>query len=262
MRDSATKVLLSHQQGVGVISLNHPPANAYDIDLMTQLEQQVIAANENNDIRAVLLNSALPKFFCAGADIRVFGENDIATNQVLVAKARQVAERINSSNKIYIAVLTGHTLGGGLELAMACDLRLAAEGDYLLGLPEVKLGLIPGNGGTQRFLRLIGAAKALELMVTGESIHPSEAFRLGLVNRLYSADMIAEESMKYAQALASGPSLAIAAIKRSVCLGEGMTLSVGLKLEESLVNPLYNSEDAAEGYAAYVEKRLPRFKGK
>lgn len=261
MSKSGTKVLLSQEQGVGIITLDHPPANAYDIGLMSQLEQQVIAANEDKDVKAVLLNSALPKFFCAGADIRAFGENDTATNQVLVSKARQVTERINSSKKIYIAVLNGHTLGGGLELAMACDLRLASEGNYLLGLPEVKLGLIPGNGGTQRLLRLIGATKALELMVTGESIHPSEAFRLGLVNRLYSADTIAEEAMKYAQALASGPSLAIAAIKRSVCLGGGMTLSVGLKLEESLVNPLYDSEDAAEGYAAFVEKRPPHFKG-
>ncbi|MEM9834526.1 MAG: enoyl-CoA hydratase-related protein [Bacteroidota bacterium] len=256
------KVTLNNESGIGTITLNHAPANAYDIDLLQQLENAVLEANENGEIKVVMIESALSKFFCAGADIKTFGANDKATNQILVQQARSVAEQISQSSKIYIAAIEGHTLGGGLELAMACDLRFAAEGDYLLGLPEVKLGLIPGNGGTQRLLRLIGTSQALDLMATGRSINPKEALRLGLVDRLIPAAQHREETLAFARSLAEGPSLAIAAIKRSVNEGANLSLSEGLALEKSLVDPLYDTEDAAEGYASFAEKRPPQFKGK
>ena len=247
---------------VGVITLDRPPANAYEIGFMQQLNQAIDKANEEEDINVVILKSASKKFFCAGADIKIFGANDTVKNKEMVSWARKATVKMGESSKIFIAAINGHTLGGGLELAMACDLRFAAEGNYQLGLPEVKLGLMPGNGGTQRLLRLIGANKALELMITGESIGPDKAYQIGLVNKLLPADQWEEQTDAYADALAAGPALAIAAIKQSVYEGGALSLNEGLALEDKLVAPLYDSEDAGEGYAAFTEKRPPRFRGR
>jgi enoyl-CoA hydratase/carnithine racemase len=180
----------------------------------------------------------------------------------MIRFAHNTLSKMAASDKVFIAAVNGHALGGGLEMALACDLRFAAEGKYYMGLPEVTLGLLPGNGGTQRLPRLIGANKALEMMLTGERIGPEEAHRIGLVNKLFPVEQLQAETEAYAQKLAAGASLAIAAIKRCVYDGMQMDLADGLALERQLIEPLYDSADAAEGFAAFAEKRPPVYQGK
>ncbi len=245
---------------VGTIIINRPPANSYEINILTLLANTIEQANNDKDIKVVVIKSASEKFFVAGADIKIFGANDTATNKLMVDAARLVCQRITSSPKIFVVLLSGHALGGGLELAMACDIRLAAEGKYLLGLPEVNLGLMPGNGGAVRLVNLIGASKALELMLTGDPILPQKAYELGLINQLFTKESFEEETNKYIQKLASMPAMAMTAIKQYVYRSTGVSVQEGLDLETELVDPLYDSEDATEGYKAFVEKRTPNFK--
>jgi enoyl-CoA hydratase/carnithine racemase len=162
---------------------------------------------------------------------------------------------------VFVAAIGGHALGGGLEIALACDLRFAAEGEYRLGLPEVTLGLLPGNGGTQRLTRLIGRARALDLMVTGTAVGPGRALELGIVDRLFPADRLVEEAIDYVARLAKGPSLAIGNIKVASRIGADLPLEGGLALEREAVWRLFMSQDAAEGLAAFAEKRPPQWSG-
>jgi enoyl-CoA hydratase/carnithine racemase len=167
-----------------------------------------------------------------------------------------------ASPKVFVAAINGHALGGGLEMALACDLRFAAEGNYRIGLPEVTLGLLPGNGGTQRLPRLIGANKALEMMITGEAVGPADALRLGIVNRLFPEDKLMAETEAYARRLASGATLAVGQIKQAVYRGLALNLAEALALERELIQPLFDTEDAKEGFAAFAEKRQAMFKGR
>ena len=255
-------VTFSKSGAVGQITLDRPPANSYEIEFMRELDAAIGAANGDAAVKVVILKSASEKFFSAGADIKAFLANSTADNMAMIRFAHATLSKMAASNKVFISAINGHALGGGLEMALACDLRFAAEGSYFMGLPEVTLGLLPGNGGTQRLPRLIGANKALEMMITGERIGPEEAHRIGLVNKLFPADQLQAETEAYAQKLAAGATLAIGAIKRSVYDGIQMALTDGLALERKLIEPLYNSEDAAEGFAAFAEKRAPVYKGK
>jgi len=253
-------ITLEIKNRVGYILINRPKANCYEINFHKQLINCINEANANPEVKAIVLKSALEKFFSAGADVKVFEANSVEENKAMVDHARMAANLLAESKKITIAAINGHALGGGLELAMACDIRLAGEGSYFLGLPEIKLGLIPGNGGSQRLIRIIGKGKALELLLTGDNIDPAEAHQLGLVNHLYAAGEFQQKVEEYAERLAQGPLEAMAAVK--VCVNKGMELSLaeGLKLEDKLVNPLYDTEDAKEGSRAFVEKRKPNFK--
>ncbi len=255
-------VTLSSEGPLGTITLDRPPANSYEINFMKDLDAAIEGAINNDEIKVVILKSASEKFFSAGADIKAFMANDSAANMAMITYAHNTLEKMAASNKIFIAAINGHALGGGLEMALACDLRFAADGRYFLGLPEVSLGLLPGNGGTQRLPRLVGPNKALEMMITGERVGPEEALRLGLVNKLFPADKLMEESEAYARELAAGATLAIGSIKRCVYDGIEMDLHASLAYERELIEPLYDSEDAAEGFAAFGEKRSPNFKGR
>ena len=246
---------------IGTITLDRPPANSYEIEFMRQLGTAIDAAEADAVVRVVVLQSASEKFFSAGADIKAFMANSTADNLAMIETAHGELSKMAASNKIYIAALNGHALGGGLEMALACDIRFAKDGRYYLGLPEVTLGLLPGNGGTQRLPRLIGVNKALEMMITGERVDPQAALELGIVNKLFSADSFMDDVMAYATKLADGASLAVGAIKRAVYDGIKMDLVDGLALERELIAPLYDTEDAAEGFAAFNEKRPPVYKG-
>lgn len=264
MTASSTRqiVSFSSSDGVGYITFDRPPANAYEIQFHQQFNAAIEAAESDELTRVVIIRSAVPRFFCAGSDINEFAANSTAENKRMVAEAQEALARIEASGKPFIARLEGHALGGGLEIAMACDIRFGALGDYKLGLPEVRLGLLPGNGGSQRLPRLVGSSHAIALLVSGESIGPEEALRIGLINRLYSADDISANTQQFARTIAEAAPLAVAAAKRVVREGMGINLRDALDLETRLVDELYDTDDAKEGFNAYVEKRIPVYKGK
>jgi enoyl-CoA hydratase/carnithine racemase len=243
---------------VGVITLDNPPANSYDIELMRELADAIAAVEHAADVRVVVLRSASEKFFSAGADVKRFLANDLDANMAMIRLAHEALASIARSEKLFVAWIAGHALGGGLEIALACDLRYAAEGSYRLGTPEVTLGLLPGNGGTQRLPRIIAPGAALDLLLTGRQIAPDEALRLGLVSGLFDGE---DAFRAHAEKLAAGPPLAIANIKRAVYEGLERPLDDGLALERDLVAELFRSRDANEGLTAFSEKRRPTFTG-
>ncbi|MFQ5628692.1 MAG: enoyl-CoA hydratase/isomerase family protein [bacterium] len=259
---SDAPVTFSKSGAVGYITLNRPPANSYEMGFMQALDAAIDSANNDDEVKAVILKSASEKFFSAGADIKAFTANDTAANMEMVRTAHAALAKMADSPKVFIAAINGHALGGGLEIALACDLRFAAEGEYRLGLPEVTLGLLPGNGGTQRLPRLIGTNKALELMLTGATFLPADALAYGIVNKIFPAGDLIAETEKIANRIANGATMAIANIKEAVYHGTQMHLSDALALERDLVEPLFNSEDAKEGLSAFVEKRKAAFRGK
>ena len=242
---------------VGSVTLDNPPANSYDIEFMRELSSAIGAANDD-PARVVVLRSASEKFFSAGADVKRFLANDVDANMEMIRLAHEALASIARSPKLFVAWIAGHALGGGLEMALACDLRYAAQGSYRLGTPEVTLGLLPGNGGTQRLPRLIGVGPALELLLTGRQVTPDEAQRLGLVSQLFASE---EELQAHVAKLAGLPPLALAEIKRAVFEGIDRPLAGGLELERELIEKLFRSRDASEGLHAFVEKRIPEFVG-
>jgi enoyl-CoA hydratase/carnithine racemase len=250
-------VSFSSGGAIGEIVLDNPPANSYDIEFMRELADAIGAAGEDG-ARVVVVRSASEKFFSAGADVKRFLANDVEANMEMIRLAHEALASIASSPKLFIAYISGHALGGGLEIALACDIRYAVDGSFRLGTPEVTLGLLPGNGGTQRLPRLIGVGPALELLLTGRQLTPDEAERLGLVSRLFPSD---DEFRAHVEKLAALPPLALGEIKRAVYEGVNKPLVDGLELERELIETLFRSKDASEGLNAFVEKRAPEFVG-
>lgn len=255
-------VTISREGAVGILTLNRPPANSYDMDFVRQLGAAVDQAAGDPEIRAVVVKSALEKFFSAGADVKFFSLGTQQSNMDMICAEHDALERIGRVPKIFIAMIGGHALGGGLEIALACDLRFSGDGDFKLGLPEVTLGLLPGNGGTQRLSRLIGKSRALDLMINGRTVAPNEALALGLVDRVFPQADLAAKTMEYAANLARGASFAIGRIKLAVNDGIEMPLGEGLAKEREVTEQVFLSEDAKEGITAFVDKRKPVFKGK
>ncbi|MEA2359363.1 MAG: hypothetical protein QOI62_2623 [Solirubrobacteraceae bacterium] len=243
---------------VGSVVLDNPPANSYDAAMMDELGAAIDAAANDASTRVVVVRSASEKFFCAGADVKRFLANDVDTNMEMIRTAHATLGRIAAADKLFVAWIAGHALGGGLEIALACDLRYAAEGSYRLGTPEVTLGLLPGNGGTQRLPRLIGRGPALELLLTGRQVTPDEAHRLGIVGGVLVDEAAFDE---HVAKLAGLPPLAVAEIKRAVHAGLDRPLDEGLALEREGIERLFRSRDATEGLTAFSERRAPEFVG-
>jgi enoyl-CoA hydratase/carnithine racemase len=253
-------VTFTSEGPLGFITLDKPPANSYDLEFMTEFSSAVDEAVDGAT-RVVIVQSANPKFFSAGADIKKFTEGDVGANMEMIHVSQAAFRKMAAAPQVFIAFIAGHALGGGLEIALACDIRLAATGSYKLGLPEVTLGLLPGNGGTQRLTRLIGPSRALELLITGRTYGVDEAHAMGLVAHVHEADGAESQVREYAERLAAGPALAIAAIKRCVHEGGEKSLDDGLALEAELMESLFRSQDANEGLTAFVEKRKAEFVG-
>ena len=246
---------------VGFITLDKPPANSYDKDFMDEMGAAVDAAASDDAVKAVIVRSASKRFFCAGADIKAFLANDTAGNMAMIEKGHEVLASIARIPKVFIALVEGHALGGGLEISLACDLRFGARGSYKLGVPEVTLGLLPGNGGTQRLSRIIGVPRALDLMITGRQLSPGEAHGLGILNRLFPAAEAADKTREYAEALAGGATTAIGEIKLATYAGVDGRIADGLAREREGIARLFETADAREGLSAFTEKRKAEFTG-
>src|SRR4051812_18573413 len=254
-------VRFDREDAIGFITLDKPPANSYDFDFMEEMGAAVDAAAADDAVKVVIVRSASTRFFCAGADIKAFLANDTAGNMKMINRGHEALAAIARVPKVFIAQIEGHALGGGLEISLACDLRFGARGTYKLGVPEVTLGLLPGNGGTQRLPRIVGVPRALDLMITGRPISPGEAHTLGILNRVFAAGECAERTREYALALASGATVAIGEIKQTTYAGVERPIADALAREREGIARLFETADAQEGFASFSEKRKPEFKG-
>jgi enoyl-CoA hydratase len=247
---------------VGYIEIAKPKANTYDLAMMHELNDAIEELRFDENARVIVLASTVPGFFSAGADIEMLKASQPDFKAMFCLFCQETLDKFAKTPKVVIAALSGHTVGGGLEIALACDLRMAAKDGGMIGLPEVTLGVLPGTGGTQRLPRLIGTSRALDMMITGKRITADEALQIGLVNYVYPKETFAKDIHAYAVALAHGPARAVSLIKRSVVEGIEMPLTAGLALERELQNRLFITEDAKEGLTAFTEKRKPSFKGR
>ena len=250
--------------GLGIIELNDPPANTYTYDMMRQLDAAVLEARMDDGVHVIVIRGKGDKFFCAGANIQMLNTVTPRFKYFFCLHANETLNRLEQTPKLVIAALNGHCVGGGLEIAMAADLRVAAKDAGKVGLPEVTLGVLPGTGGTQRLARLIGKSKAIELMTTGKTFSFDEAKEMGIVNEVFPKETFWADVVKYATQFAppNKASKAVGLIKRAVQSGAEVPFESGLAIERELQQQLFQSEDAKEGIAAYVEKRTPNFKGR
>ena len=261
-----TKSLINYSvdEGVATLELDNPPANAYSYDMHRELDDAILRARMDASVHVLVLRGAGDKFFCAGANIKMLNEVDPVFKYYFCLHANETLSRLEQTPKLVIAALNGHCVGGGLEIAMAADIRIARADSGKIGLPEVSLGVLPGTGGTQRLLRLVGKSKAIELMVTGRTFSFEEAKEMGIVNDVYPKGDFWENVMLYAKqfTLPGKAAMAVGHIKRAVQSGGEVPLEYGLAMERELQSLLFKSTDAKEGLAAYIVKRIPAFKGK
>jgi enoyl-CoA hydratase/carnithine racemase len=262
--DKKQLILYRVESGVAVIELSHPPANTYSYEMNRQLDDAILQARMDEDVHVIVLTGAGEKFFCAGANIQMLTEVDPTFKYYFCLHANETLLRLENTPKLVIAALNGHCVGGGLEVALAADLRVARKDGGKIGLPEVNLGVLPGTGGTQRLSRVLGKSKAIELMVTGTTFSFDEAKELGLVNELFEGANFMDRVMEYARQFCppNKATKAVGRIKRAVQTGWEIPLEAGLALERENQQLLFESEDAKEGLSAYIEKRPAKFTGK
>ena len=252
---------------IAVITLNDPPANTYSYEMMQQLDASILRARMDEAVQVIVITGQGDKFFCAGADIQMLTNVTPTFKYYFCLHANETLNRLEQTPKLVIAAINGHCVGGGLEVAMAADLRIARKGAGKLGLPEVSLGVLPGTGGTQRLARIVGKSKAIELMVTGELFDFERGLELGVINQIIEAekgDQFRDQVMDYARQFTAPNKAAhaVGKIKRSVQTGAEIPFESALALERELQQQLFQSEDAKEGLDAYVGKRKAEFKGR
>ncbi len=256
------------EKGVAVFELNDPPANTYTYEMNRELDECILRARMDDEVHVIVLRGAGEKFFSAGANIRMLSEVTPQFKYYFCLHANETMSRLEQTPKLVIAAMNGHTVGGGFEIAMAADIRIALQGAGKWGLPEVSLGVLPGTGGTQRLARLVGKTKALELMVEG-NLHDFEKGReLGVINYVWPAEEDGrkwwDRVIEYASSFCppNKAAKAVGRIKRAVQTGWEIPIESALALERELQQQLFQSEDAVEGLAAYKEKRKAEFAGK
>ncbi|HKW40900.1 MAG TPA: enoyl-CoA hydratase-related protein [Gemmatimonadales bacterium] len=261
-----TKTLVHYtvDGAIAILELDDPPANTYTYEMMRQLDEAILKARFDDGVHVIVLRGRGDKFFSAGANIGMLNTVTPRFKFFFCLHANETLNRLEQTPKLMIAALNGHTVGGGLEIAMACDIRLARENAGKVGLPEVNLGVLPGTGGTQRLARLVGKAKAIELMAKGELFSFDRAKELGIVHEIFPSADFWEQVMLYARQFCPPhkASKAVGLIKRSVQTGAEIPFESALALERELQQQLFQSEDAKEGIAANIEKRMAEFKGR
>lgn len=262
------KVLVQYEvkDRVAVLTLSDPPANTYTHEMMVQLDAAILRARFDQNVDVILLTGLGEKFFCAGANIDMLSKADPVWKYYFCLHANETLLRLEHTPKLVIASLNGHCVGGGLEIALACDIRIARKDGGQIGLPEVALGVLPGTGGTQRMARAVGRSRSIELMATGRKFSYEEALEIGLVNYVYEGNTQEFQNQVFAYArqftAPNKATMAVGHIKRSVQTGIEVGLEQGLSLERELQSLLFKSQDAKEGLMAFVEKRIPKFQGK
>jgi enoyl-CoA hydratase/carnithine racemase len=252
---------------IALLTLDDPPANTYTHEMMRQIDEAVVKARFDKGVEVIVMTGAGEKFFCAGANIGMLSEADPDWKYCFCLHANETLNRLEHTPKLVIAALNGHTVGGGLEIAMAADIRIARKDSGKCGLPEVALGVLPGTGGTQRLVRLIGKPASIQLMAEGTTFGFDKALEMGLVNTVLDApdrDSFLQSVLEYAEQFTTPnkATKAVGLIKRSVQTGAELPFELALTLERELQAQLFASSDAKEGLNAYVEKRKPEFQGK
>src|SRR6266705_5176215 len=250
------------EKGVAIFELNDPPANTYTYEMNKELDGCILDARMDDDVHVIVLRGAGDKFFSAGANIKMLSEVTPGFKYFFCLHANETLLRLEHTPKLVIAAMNGHTVGGGLEIAMAADIRIALKGAGKVGLPDVNLGVLPGTGGTQRIARLVNKSTAIELMVTGETFDFEKALQLGIVNQIWDAatnDEFLEKVQKYAESFCPPhkAAKAVGRIKRSVQTGSEIPFESALAVERELQQQLFQSDDAKEGLGAYLDKRKP-----
>lgn len=257
---SYEKLHLEVDEGIALVTLDNPKVNALSRPLLDDMRAVFDEIAGRDDIRAVVLTGA-GRAFIAGADISELNQLDAQGAKEYSLRGQELLSAIEQLNVPVIAAVNGFALGGGCEVAMACTMRIASDA-AVFGQPEVKLGVIAGFGGTQRLPRLVGAGRALEILLSGENVSAEEAFRIGLANRVVPAESLIDEAKKLAATIAAQGPVAVRLSKEAVYRGLDLPLDDALKLEASLFGKVFESEDAKEGTAAFLEKRPAEFKGR
>ncbi|HKQ68754.1 MAG TPA: enoyl-CoA hydratase/isomerase family protein [Polyangiaceae bacterium] len=261
-----TLVQYKTEAGVATITLNDPPMNAFTHEMMKDLDEAILDARFDNDVHVIVITGHGDRFFCAGANIQMLSAVDPIFKYYFGLHTNETLRRLESTPKLVIAALNGHAVGGGLEIALACDIRIARKGGGKFGLPEASLGVMPSSGGSQRAARLIGKGRAMQLVIEGANFDFDRALELGLVNYVWEADSreaFQTKVVEYARKFLppEKASLAIGKIKLAVQSGPEMGLQEALSFEQALSADLWSTDDAAEGLNAYLDKRKARFGG-
>ena len=267
MTTTTERILVNYTvtDGIAIIELSNAPANTYSYEMMRQLDKAILEARFDENVHVLLLRGAGEKFFSAGAEISMLNSVSPTYKYCFCLHANETLIRLEQTPKLVIAALNGHTVGGGLEIAMACDIRIARRSaSSKVGLPEINLGVLPGTGGTQRLARALPKNKAIELMTEGKLMTFEDAQELGLINYIYEAENYWDQVMAYAKSFCppNRASKTVGRIKRSVQSGSEVSLSEALAIERELQQLCFQSEDAKEGIAANAEKRKASFAGK
>jgi enoyl-CoA hydratase len=252
---------IEKEEGIAIVTLDRPPVNSLNITAYQEIYDAFSECEQDESIGAVVFTAVGEKIFTAGLDVKQIAGKSIPEYFAFGRVSRGCLDKIAGIRKPTIAAVFGFVLGGALELALACDLRIATP-DAKLGCPEVNLGIIPGSGGTQRMPRLVGIGKAKELLFSGDSVSGDEAYRIGLVNKIAAKEVLLDEAKVWAKKLASKPRVALGLIKSAIDTGMNMDLTSAITFENDCFTLAYVSEDGREGMAAFIEKRKPSFKGK
>src|ERR1044072_7595043 len=264
---SGNRVQYSVAEGVALLTLNDPPANTYSYEMMQELDGCILRARMDEGVQVIVITGQGEQFFCAGADIQMLSSVTPTFKYFFCLHANETLSRLEQTPKLVIAAINGHCVGGGLEVAMAADIRIARKGAGKMGLPEVSLGVLPGTGGTQRLVRIIGKSQAIEMIATGQLFDFERGLALGIVNQIFEAEILerfAEMVQDYARQFTSPNKAAhaVGRIKRAVQAGSEIPFEQALALERELQQQLFQSEDAKEGLEPSVNKSKPEFKGR